>query len=282
VQVKGLTGVRHRRTTSATAAEALRPGPRALNAMAQAVQRARGDTGESVSGLETRSGLDAAAELGTGTRVASASGHRVGGGPVRRDSQERSHRVSSDRSRQPRRFVLPASMFVLPAAMGVVAIGVAAVVLAAALWVSLGGGASRSPTRISSSSSYPARAPSSANAPVSATIPNPTRSSTPPPTTPTPSSTPSGGGGSGSPQLESLSPALGTPGQVITASGGNFFSGADGRILAYFGSQEAPTSCPTQSTCTVTVPTLSGPPGDVPVTVTTDGGTSNALTFTYQ
>jgi hypothetical protein len=41
----------------------------------------------------------------------------------------------------------------------------------------------------------------------------------------------------------------------------------------------APTSCPAQNTCTVTVPSSNAPSAQV--VITTAGGASNAETFTY-
>jgi len=79
--------------------------------------------------------------------------------------------------------------------------------------------------------------------------------------------------------LSSLSPASGGAGQSVTISGTNFLS-STGQIVAQFEGQSAPTSCPDATTCTVTVPTLAGQ-GDVPVTLTTSSGTSNALIFRY-
>jgi hypothetical protein len=56
---------------------------------------------------------------------------------------------------------------------------------------------------------------------------------------------------------------------------------SDGQIVATFNGQVAPTSCPAQNTCTITVPPP--PPGSqsAQVTITTASGTSNAVTFTY-
>ena len=62
--------------------------------------------------------------------------------------------------------------------------------------------------------------------------------------------------------------------------GTNFIS-SNGWIVVQFGGQNAVTSCPVQTTCTATVPIHSGSPSRVPVTVTTQSGTSNALTFDY-
>ena len=114
----------------------------------------------------------------------------------------------------------------------------------------------------------PATGRSSGQAP-----PAPTSTSSAPP-----SSVPATGGGP--PVLSALSPSTGAAGQSVVVSGANFIS-ADGVIQARFGGQLAPTACPVQTSCTVTVPTMTGSPTSVPVTITTNGGTSNALTFTF-
>ena len=84
---------------------------------------------------------------------------------------------------------------------------------------------------------------------------------------------------SGPPVIASLDPASGSAGQGIQIAGSNFLS-SSGHIVATFNGQVAPTSCPAQNTCSVTVPPSSGP-GTAQVVVTTAGGTSNAMTFTY-
>jgi hypothetical protein len=61
-------------------------------------------------------------------------------------------------------------------------------------------------------------------------------------------------------------------------SGANFLS-TSGHIVATFNGQVAPTSCPAQNTCTVTVPTSNATSAHV--VITTAGGASNAETFTY-
>jgi hypothetical protein len=122
-----------------------------------------------------------------------------------------------------------------------------------------------------------------------ATKPPPTTTSSAPPavdqprpaTTVTPSPAmppvaPPGGG----PELSSISPASGAAGQVVVVSGANLMS-ADAHILARFNGADAPTRCQTQTSCTVTVPSLGPVPPNVTVTVTTVSGTSNALTFLY-
>ena len=83
------------------------------------------------------------------------------------------------------------------------------------------------------------------------------------------------------PSIASLSPKSGAAGQTITIAGSNFMS-PSGHISAAFDGQTASIACPAPSTCTVTVPTLSGPPGPVKVTVTTDSGVSNSANFTYR
>lgn len=98
-------------------------------------------------------------------------------------------------------------------------------------------------------------------------------------TTSQPPSVPATGSG-GPPVLSALSPSTGAAGQSVTVSGTNFIS-ADGVVQARFGGQLAPTACPVQTSCTVTVPTMTGSPTSVPVTITTAGGTSNALAFTF-
>jgi hypothetical protein len=82
----------------------------------------------------------------------------------------------------------------------------------------------------------------------------------------------------GPPVISSLSPASGSAGQSVTVSGANFLS-ATGQIVATFDGQVAPTSCPAQNTCTVTVPPSNAPSAQV--VITTAGGASNAQTFTY-
>ncbi len=82
------------------------------------------------------------------------------------------------------------------------------------------------------------------------------------------------------PVISSLTPSSGTAGQGIQVAGANFMS-SNGQIVATFNGQVAPTSCPAQNTCSITVPPP--PPGSqsAQVTITTASGTSNAVTFTY-
>ena len=83
----------------------------------------------------------------------------------------------------------------------------------------------------------------------------------------------------GPPVIASISPSRGAAGQGIQVAGSNFLS-SDGQIVASFNGQVAPTSCPAANTCTVTVPPMSGSQS-AEVTITTAGGTSNSVTFTY-
>jgi hypothetical protein len=82
------------------------------------------------------------------------------------------------------------------------------------------------------------------------------------------------------PDLLSLSPSGGGSGEQVTVSGAEFMS-ADGLIVAHVDGEAAATSCPTQTWCQVTVPQLTGSPRAVPVTITTEAGTSGTLTFHY-
>ena len=82
----------------------------------------------------------------------------------------------------------------------------------------------------------------------------------------------------GPPVISSLSPSSGSAGQSVTIIGSNFLS-TSGQIVATFSGQVAPTSCPAQNTCTVTVPPSTAPSAQV--VITTAGGASNAVTFTY-
>ncbi len=76
-----------------------------------------------------------------------------------------------------------------------------------------------------------------------------------------------------------MNPASGMAGQAIGVSGANFLS-ANGQIVATFNGQVAPTSCPSPTTCSVTVPPLTQASVAL-VTITTSSGTSNAVHFTY-
>lgn len=91
----------------------------------------------------------------------------------------------------------------------------------------------------------------------------------------------SGPAPAGGPQISSISPGSGAAGQSIVLSGTGLFS-SSGVVTAYFGGMAAPTSCPSQSSCTVTVPDLGPSPSPVAVTLVTSSGRSNPVTFSYQ
>ncbi len=144
----------------------------------------------------------------------------------------------------------------------VVAASVLVVVAAAALAVTM-----------SRNSQPGAPAPSRAAAPQARSAP---RSGTAGTTT---SSTTTPVGPAGVPVIGSLTPSSGSAGERIQVAGANFLS-SDGQIVATFNGQVAPTSCPAPNTCTVTVPPQSGS-SSAQVSITTSGGTSNTVTFTY-
>jgi hypothetical protein len=84
----------------------------------------------------------------------------------------------------------------------------------------------------------------------------------------------------GPPDLAALTPSSGQAGQSVTVTGSDFLS-SSGRISAEVGGQTASVACPDQTTCTLVIPPAQGTTSAVPVTVTTDSGTSNPLPFTY-
>jgi hypothetical protein len=85
---------------------------------------------------------------------------------------------------------------------------------------------------------------------------------------------------SGPPVIAALNPASGSAGQAIQVAGANFLS-SSGQIIATFDGQVASTRCPAQNTCSVTVPPAPPGSGTAQVVITTAGGTSNTMTFTY-
>lgn len=78
------------------------------------------------------------------------------------------------------------------------------------------------------------------------------------------------------PRLLAIEPDTGAPGETLTLVGSGIES-PNGRVVAYFGDEPAPTSCPTEARCTVTVPTAAH--GTVAVRIETEFGRSNAITF---
>lgn len=156
---------------------------------------------------------------------------------------------------------------------GVLAVG-AVVVSLSAIVVALkatGGTRSSAPSHSSGRGTSRMSGPTAPPSPSgSASASNPTISTT----------IPESGAPGGPPEISSIAPTSGTSGQTVTLSGTNLFS-PDGQIQAYFDGADAPTSCPVQTTCTVTVPNLPGGPANVPVKVVTEGGDSNTLFFEY-
>jgi hypothetical protein len=80
--------------------------------------------------------------------------------------------------------------------------------------------------------------------------------------------------------LTTLEPASAAPGQVLVIVGSNLMS-ASGQITANFGTETSTVACPQTTSCLVMVPQDGTSGTSVPFTVTTDSGTSNALTFSY-
>ena len=106
------------------------------------------------------------------------------------------------------------------------------------------------------------------------TTPVTTTPATTTPATTTPATT------TGVPKLSSASPSSGAAGQTVVVDGSALYS-STGEVVAYFGSASAPTSCTSQTSCTITVPDLGTSPSTVPLTIVTSQGRSNALTFAY-
>ncbi|MGH9108899.1 MAG: IPT/TIG domain-containing protein [Acidimicrobiales bacterium] len=121
-----------------------------------------------------------------------------------------------------------------------------------------------------------ATTPATTGAPATTVPPASTATTVPPATTATTAPPPAGP----APQITSISPSAGGPGQSVVVSGSGLFS-SDGHVTAFIGGTSAPTACPSQASCTVTVPDLGASAGPVPLTITTAGGTSNAVPFGY-
>jgi hypothetical protein len=104
------------------------------------------------------------------------------------------------------------------------------------------------------------------------------------PTTASPSSTTTqttSAGSPGGPWLTSVTPGAGAAGQSVAIAGSGLFS-SDGVITASFNGSAAAVGCPSQTACTVTVPDLGTGPVTVILTITTSGGNSNGVPFSYQ
>ena len=226
------------------------PGQRALGAMESAVRRARASAG--------------AAPLPLPPPPPPRGRH-----PARPVGPPPPPTAGDQRSAGPDRWLI-----------GSVAVVAALVVAAAvALIVSLSGSSPPLPATAARSvaTTTVAHSPSTAShagtSPTTAPTPSTTPTSIPTSAPPTVAVAPAG-----PPVISSLSPSSGTAGQTITVAGANFLS-SSGQIVATFNGQVTATSCPAQSTCTVTAPALSAPSAQV--VITTAGGASNAMTFTY-
>jgi len=159
----------------------------------------------------------------------------------------------------------------------IVAVGAAVVALSAVV-VALNITGNSSPG--TSSSSFSSSSNGATGSPARHSKSTPSTSGVRPSAPRTASQIPPASSTGGPPVLSSLSPSTGQAGQSVVATGMGFFS-SNGDIQAYFGGVEAQTSCPSQSTCTFTVPPAPVSQTSVPVTLTTQAGTSNALIFDY-
>ncbi len=79
--------------------------------------------------------------------------------------------------------------------------------------------------------------------------------------------------------MTGLQPSSGRVGGTVTITGAGFYS-PSGRIRATVGGQTAFVSCADQTTCTLTIPPLTGTATTDPVVIITDTGTSNPLLLT--
>lgn len=154
---------------------------------------------------------------------------------------------------------------------------------------STAGPAHTGPTGRGSTGGAVASNPSGSTAPPSnATGPSntggpPASSSTTNTTNPPSNSTTSAAAANGKPAVAAITPDTGAAGQTVKLSGSGFFS-SNGRITVMFGHTQAGVNCPSQTSCVVTVPAASSasPSAPVAVTVSTTGGTSSPVQFTYK
>jgi hypothetical protein len=260
---KGLRHIRVSRESEADTGQTA-PSQRTLDALADAVRRAREATDVAAAGDRVRAVPPYA------RRPAPSAG---AAGAFWRVDPLRTRRRGLRRA----------------AALGTLGV----VLLAVILTLSLGGG-TRSPRPPAAAGSRPgtqARAStpraSATTTPVTvppATSPRPaptqTTTTVAPATTTTTTSVPSGASRSPAPQLSSITPSQSRPGTVVVVHGTDLFS-PNGVVLARFDGQPTHTICLTQTSCRVTVPPLPGSPSSVRVTITTESGTSNALYFVY-
>jgi hypothetical protein len=270
------------------------PNRRALNAMANAASRARRYEGETSweAGNEktgprrlvsraTASGRPlraprvapvparAAAPATAATHEPTVPGLAAGGGRTRRGLG----RWASAGRRLPT---------LLVTAVGVLAVAFLALALAlrspAHVAPPASGAARTSPGSVErpGTSSRSAHRPSRSRGATSGAAP---KAPPQPPNAATTSTTAATGATAG-PRLTAVSPSSGAEGQRVEVRGSGMFS-RNGEVVAYFGSTAAPTSCRSQTSCTVTVPDLGKRPATVYLTLLTESGRSNALAFSY-
>jgi hypothetical protein len=84
----------------------------------------------------------------------------------------------------------------------------------------------------------------------------------------------------GSPRLVSVTPSGGGAGQVVKITGVDLYS-QDGVVQGSLGGAPAPTRCPSETMCLLTLPTGLGAPQRLSLVVTTQAGASNPLPFSY-
>lgn len=90
-----------------------------------------------------------------------------------------------------------------------------------------------------------------------------------------------GAPGGGAPRLVSVTPRHGRPGEVVVVHGVNLFS-SNGVVVASVDGHPTGTSCPSRTACRVTIPQLGKAKANVPITIRTAAGTSNAIFFRYR
>jgi hypothetical protein len=81
--------------------------------------------------------------------------------------------------------------------------------------------------------------------------------------------------------ISSIQPSVAVAGETVAILGRGIMS-PNGTIVARFGSEVAPTRCPSEERCLVTVPPEPGGSRSVPVRLQVGSGMSNALTFRYR
>jgi hypothetical protein len=235
---------------------------RALAAMAEAARRSRHAEMES---KPRRTGVEGQSAPPPTHAVADVPAPSPGGGST----------ASTPRERRLSRPILMVSM------------GLVAAIVALVSWSSIKGGGT--PNSHRSSASVPRSSPATRASPLATNPPTTSSSTIPPPasspgavpvSTTTSTTTSTAPASEGAPVLSAVDPSSGTPGQIVVITGTNFVS-PSGQITVQFGTQVATIACPEQTACLVAVPPPAGTAGSTPVTVTTDAGTSNPLTFTY-